>query len=587
MVLPFNSEVASAQSFSDVPTSHSNYEDITYLLNEGVIDQSSKFGVSDIVTRAEVAVMIAKAVGLDGTPRATKFSDVPKSNKNSGYIQSAVEAGIINGYDDGTFKPNAKVTRGHMAAFISRAFDLPTGSKSFSDVKKGHTAYEAVSQLAAAGITTGYEDGTFKPSNNLTRAHIAAFLSRAMKLGVTAVETTPTTPAPTPTPVPESKPSVSNNEMKVHFIDVGQGDSTLLQLATGENVLVDAGTDGKGEKVVAYLKSLGVKKLDYVIATHPDADHIGGMVDVINAFTIGTFIDSGKVHTTQTFENMLHAIDKENIKYINPQKGQVFEYDESIESYFQVLHVDANASDNNDASIVIKGGYCNKDLALMGDAGVDIESKILNTFDNLGVEILKAGHHGSNTSSSLEFLKATSPEAVILSYGADNNYGHPHQEVLANIKAIGAKAYSTAQEGTIIATINCEGVKIDSKEFEVPAETVQPKPTPAPQPQTKFNNCEELTKVYPEGVMVGHAAYESKLDRDGDGHACESFENDPYTPPVVTPTPVPTPQPTPEPVQTGFKNCTELRKVYPSGVSSSHPAYESKMDRDGDGYACE
>lgn len=203
-----------AASFNDVPSTHSNYEDVMYLLEKGVIDESTNYGISDIVTREEVAVMVSKAVGLDGTPRETKFSDVPKSNPNSGYIQSAVEAGIINGYEDGTFRPNNKVTRGHMAAFIARAFDLPVVLEDsiitirenmeedpydlledpymveipievdytiFKDVPKGHTAYEAVYQLAAANITTGYEDGTFRPGNNLTRGNISAFLARAIR----------------------------------------------------------------------------------------------------------------------------------------------------------------------------------------------------------------------------------------------------------------------------------------------------------------------------------------------------------------------------------------------------------------------
>lgn len=169
------------QIFSDVPTTHSNYGDILYLLKQGVVIESSEYGISDIVTREEVAVMIAKAVGLDGAPRETIFNDVPASNLNSGYIQSAVDAGIINGYLDGTFKPDAKVTRGHMAAFIARAFELPNGNKTFKDVPSNNTAYEAVKQLAAAGITTGYEDGTFRPSNNLTRGHISSFLARAMR----------------------------------------------------------------------------------------------------------------------------------------------------------------------------------------------------------------------------------------------------------------------------------------------------------------------------------------------------------------------------------------------------------------------
>ncbi len=180
-LLFFSASQLTSAEFKDVPLSHSNYNDIQFLLDKGVIDDGTTFGVNKIVTRAEVAVMIAKALGLDGTQRDTIFKDVPKSNKNSGYIQSAVENGIIKGYNDGTFKPDVKVTRGHMATFIARAFDLPKGSKTFKDVKEGSTAYEAVSQLAAANITTGYNDGTFKPENNLTRAHISAFLARAIK----------------------------------------------------------------------------------------------------------------------------------------------------------------------------------------------------------------------------------------------------------------------------------------------------------------------------------------------------------------------------------------------------------------------
>ncbi|OCS88408.1 S-layer homology domain-containing protein [Caryophanon tenue] len=190
-------------AFNDVPKTHSNYEDIMYLLNNGIIEDSAAFGVKEIVTREEVAIMIAKAKGLNSTPVDTDFSDVKKTNKNSGYIQAAKDLGIINGYEDGTFRPNAKVTRGHMAAFISRAFDLPTGTKTFKDVPVNHTAYVAVSELAAANITTGYEDGTFKPQNNLTRAHIVAFLARTVKYtkGIAPISPTPapTKPAPAPT----------------------------------------------------------------------------------------------------------------------------------------------------------------------------------------------------------------------------------------------------------------------------------------------------------------------------------------------------------------------------------------------------
>lgn len=180
-IIPISSVDASTQVFSDVPKNHSNYEDIMYLLDKEVIEPTNTYGVNTLVTREEVAVMVAKAVKLDGTQRPTFFSDVPESNPNSGYIQSAVEVGIVKGYLDDTFRPDQKVTRGHMAAFIARAFKLPKGTKTFKDVPKGHTAYEAVKQLAKADITTGYTDGTFKPSNNLTRGHLSTFLARAIR----------------------------------------------------------------------------------------------------------------------------------------------------------------------------------------------------------------------------------------------------------------------------------------------------------------------------------------------------------------------------------------------------------------------
>lgn len=562
---------ASAQSYSDVPRTHSNYADIQYLLHENVIAPSKTYGVKDTVTREEVAVMVAKAAGLSGaTPTNTKFKDVTKANKNSGYIQAAVDAGIINGYEDGTFKPTANVTRGHMAAFIARAFTLPTGTKTFNDVAKNNTAYTAVSQLAAAGITTGYEDGTFKPKNSLSRAHISAFLARAMKFE-----------AGTPLA----------NEMIVHFIDVGQGDATYIELPTGENVLIDAGTDGAGDKVVSYLQKLGVKTLDFVIATHPDADHIGGMVDVLHAFTVKNFVDSGKAHTSQTYMNMLRAIDAENANFIVPQTGDVLTQHEALETSLRVLYANENAADNNDASLVIKGSYCEQDVLLMGDASTAIEQQLVKTA-NVEAELLKAGHHGSNTSTSASFVKAVQPEAAILSYGKDNSYGHPHADVLKNLQ--GVDVYSTATSGTIVTTVTCGAIHMAALTFNDATNGDYVVPGAA----TTFANCTELRKVYANGVKKGHPAYAEKFDADKDGWGCEPKDNGTVTPaPAPKPTPAPAPT-TPKPdvnsgtyvipgAPTSFKNCTAMRNYYPAGVKSSHPAYASKHDRDKDGWACE
>lgn len=179
--------------YTDVPATHQNYSDVMFLLERGIIDDVNVYGINDIVTREEVAVMVAKALELDGTQRTTNFSDVPASHKNSGYIQSAVEAGVIKGYSDGTFKPDNKVTRGQMAAFLGRAFDLPASSTTFKDVKSTDTGAEFVGRLAAANITTGYSDGTFKPNANLTRAHISVFIARALRYEETGVAIPETT----------------------------------------------------------------------------------------------------------------------------------------------------------------------------------------------------------------------------------------------------------------------------------------------------------------------------------------------------------------------------------------------------------
>lgn len=379
----------------------------------------------------------------------------------------------------------------------------------------------------------------------------------------------------------EVKQNNKTASMKVHFIDVGQGDATLIQLATGKNVLVDGGPISAGDKVVAYLNSLKIKKLDYVIATHPDADHIGALIDVLNNFTVTNFINSGKEHTTETYYDLLALVNSKKIKYIEPELGAVYEYNTLIESYFQILYVNPKANDNNDASIVVKTGLGNNEFLLAADAGTDIENKLIKTYDTIKATVLKAGHHGSSTSSSLSFLKAVKPEIAILSYGKNNNYGHPHKEVLANIKKVGAKVYSTV-EGTIIVTTN--GKKYSVNTLPSPIEVEK-----EPEPKESYKNCTELQKVYPNGVKKGHSAYDTKHDRDNDGWACEpDVDNTPSQPTTPTTTPTNTSPTPPSPTPTkAYKNCTELKKDYPNGVSSSHPAYQSKMDRDNDGWACE
>ncbi|MEK5233250.1 MBL fold metallo-hydrolase [Lysinibacillus sp. FSL K6-0232] len=258
----------------------------------------------------------------------------------------------------------------------------------------------------------------------------------------------------------EKIPVTAGHDMRVHFIDVGQGDSILLESPNGKTMLVDGGVKGAGQQVVAYLKELGVNKLDIVVATHPDADHIGGLIPVLNAMSIQQFYDSGKVHTSQTFEEMLMLIDEKNIPYHIPKTGDTLDFDKDLS--VKVLNADENAADNNDASIVLKIAYGNVSFLLTGDAGIALEKEMLQY--DVSATVLKAGHHGSNTSSSADFIQAVKPKVTILSYGQDNKYGHPHAEVMERLQTVGSKVYATAKEGTIIVSTDGVNYAVNDEE---------------------------------------------------------------------------------------------------------------------------
>ncbi|KMY28160.1 competence protein [Lysinibacillus xylanilyticus] len=287
----------------------------------------------------------------------------------------------------------------------------------------------------------------------------------------------------------EEKVSVTaGHEMRVHFIDVGQGDSIFIESPNGKTMLVDGGVKGAGQNVVSYLKELGVKKLDIVVATHPDADHIGGLIPVLNSIDIGQFYDSGKVHTSQTFEEMLTLIDTKNIPYNVPKTGDSIAFDDEIN--VKVLNANENATDNNDASIVLKIAYGNVSFLLTADAGVALEKEMMQ--DDVKATILKAGHHGSNTSSSAEFIQAVHPEVTILSYGEGNKYGHPHAEVVERLQAIGSKIYATAEAGTVIVSTDGVNYDVNSKEWSG---------TIASAPQTTSASVEIVSKDLIEEIV--------------------------------------------------------------------------------------
>ncbi len=249
--------------------------------------------------------------------------------------------------------------------------------------------------------------------------------------------------------------------LTVAFLDVGQGDAILIDSPTGNQVLVDGGPAAGG----AVLRALGAalpfydRSLDLVIATHPDADHIGGLPVVLERYQVRGFMEPGIVSETQTSQALAQALAAKKITTILARRGQVIDLGRGAK--LQILFPDEESerraeqkNDTNAASIVAVLRYGATSAMLTGDAPIAVEDYLINLDRNnraeLDADILKAGHHGSRTSTSDEWLSATTPSVAIISAGKNNRYGHPHQETLARLTAHQIKTLATAGEGTIV-----------------------------------------------------------------------------------------------------------------------------------------
>ncbi|MDE6905399.1 MAG: MBL fold metallo-hydrolase [Lachnospiraceae bacterium] len=282
----------------------------------------------------------------------------------------------------------------------------------------------------------------------------AAFFALFLLLGITGCQETLSTESNHKTPhakttavSPDDNFKDSPGQLSVHYIDVGQGDATLI--TCGEDaMLIDAGDNNKGTALQSYLLSQNVKELDYVIGTHPDADHIGGLDVVITKFDCGTILLTEEEKDTKTYEDVISAMDYKGYKKTLPVPGDTYALGDAS---FTILAPVSINEDSNDNSIALLLTYGTTRFYFEGDAGEEEEEQILSSGANVAADVYKIGHHGSKTSTTDDMLHAVNPSCAVISAGENNRYGHPHGEVLNKLRSAGIKTFRTDEEGTVVA----------------------------------------------------------------------------------------------------------------------------------------
>ncbi len=247
----------------------------------------------------------------------------------------------------------------------------------------------------------------------------------------------------------------------VHFIDVGQGDCTLV-LCGDEALLIDAGENGHETEVLNYLRSMKIDKLDYIIATHQHSDHIGGIPEVLEEYEADNIImprlTKAQTPTNSTYTAFLKALQNTDAKIISAKPGSKYQLGEAE---FEILGpVTDDCEDINSMSAVARITYGENSFLVTGDAEKDEELEIIENGSNLDCDVLRVGHHGSTTSSCKEFLDAVTPEICVISCGANNDYGHPHDKAMNRLDNYTDEIYRTDICGSIVMTSDGENIEI-------------------------------------------------------------------------------------------------------------------------------
>lgn len=350
-----------------------------------------------------------------------------------------------------------------LAIFLSASF-------LFSGCELDTSTYSVSSSNAKSetSIATSIEESESSTTPQEILESIEQTTSSATEAVTTTTSATTTTPASTTTE-PDVEITEFSDEMKVHFIDVDQGDSTFIELPNGEAMLIDAGETDQADKVVTYIYTQGYDTIDYVVATHAHSDHIGGLPVILDSFNIGNFYMTSAVATTSIYEDMLNAVDESGAAVHDIMAGDVI-YNEANLLIEVVAPKEIDYDEQNNNSVVIKLTYGDDKFLFTGDAEKSEEDGI---WTNIKCDVLKVGHHGSDSSSSSNFLKKVEPSYVVISCGLHNSYGHPTDDVLKRFDDRNIDVYRTDLQGTIVFTSDGSNisVNVNPSEYTPPVTT--------------------------------------------------------------------------------------------------------------------
>lgn len=297
-----------------------------------------------------------------------------------------------------------------------------------------------------------------------------------------------------PEEIEQLENQMNDSTLEIHFLDVGQGDATLL-LCDGEAMLVDGGTPENSNLIYTYLKNHNIENLRYIIATHPDSDHVGGLSGALNYAKTEIALSSVSTFDSKAFTNFTKYLGEQGVDITIPENGQRFDLGQAT---FTVLRP-REEYDSNNSSLVLRVVHGSNSILLTGDAEAEEEKCILADGANLDSDVLKIGHHGSDTSTSDEFLTAVEPVYAVISVGKNNPYFHPSVSVLSKLKQAGIQLFRTDINGDVICVSDGEkltfvlGKNSDQDTFATP------EPAPIPVTTLESDDNSEFDKEQQNG----------------------------------------------------------------------------------------